>query len=603
MQELLAQAPPLGCCIIRQAMLDIRSSRRLHRCYAVLIFLVASAMLTTVLGLAACRKAPREVATPEERLSGTLRLPLNSDLPTLDPIHIIDVRSAAVARQIFSTLIRFDPDLRIVPDLAERWEVSEDRLHLTFHLKHGAYFSNGEEVTAQDFVYSFTRLADPANASERATLLRDVKGYQELRAGKAKVLAGVTAPERYQFKVELSKPYAPFLSSLAMTNFAVVPKEEVEKDAQLGAGYWSRHPVGSGPFMLADWQPDSYIRVEPNPDYFGPKALLDSVLYKVIPDATTQFEAYRNDELDATIIPVGSLRRVQNDPALESELLRQPLLVVQFYVFNMEKKPWKDFPFESKRALRQAVNYAIDREYISNEILEGRYEPFVGIIPPGLRAWYNPDNTLRPRYTYDVDKARQLIDVAGHPEGLFLPRIPMYYNNFAEYPQIALQVADFLRDVSIRVVPRVLEWATFLDTMQRGEFLLGRSGWVADFPDPDNFLWQLLASENRGSLGNWARYSNPEFDQLVEKARVEFDQQKRKLLYWKAEQIALEDAPWLFLFTQVNNMLLKSRVHGVRLSGMDVDASLPNVDLSKVYLRAEARASEGASGAPDARHL
>jgi len=384
-----------------------------------------------------------------------------------------------------------------------------------------------------------------------------------------------------------------------MTNFAVVPKEEVEKDAEMGAGYWSRHPVGSGPFKLAEWLADSYIRLEANAAYFGSEPSLASVLYKVIPDATTQFEAYRNDELDATIIPVGSLRRVQKDPGLRRELVRQPLLVVQFYVFNIEKKPWKDYPFESKRPLRQALNYAIDREYIADEILEGRYEPFVGIIPPGLTAWYNPDNRLRPRYTYDVDKARELLDNSGHPQGLFLPEIPMYYNNFAEYPQIAVQVADFLGDVSLQPRPQVLEWATFLDTMQGGDFLLGRSGWVADFPDPDNFVWQLLASENRGPLGNWSRYSNPEFDALVEQARVEFDEQKRKLLYWRAEQIALEDAPWLFLFTQVNNMLLKPRVRGVRLSGMDVDASLPNVDLSRVYLAAEDHGAADATAEGD----
>ena len=568
-------------------MLTNRNSGHAHALTAVLTVLLFAAVLMVSLGLAACRHRPQDVGTPAQRLSGILRLPLNSDVPTLDPIHIVDVRSAAVARQVFSTLIRFDSDLRIIPDLADGWEVSEDRMLLTFHLKHGARFTNGREVTAEDFVYSFTRLADPANASERATLLRDVKGYSELRQGKTKLLAGVSAPDKYTFKIELTKPYAPFLSSLAMTNFSVVPREEVQKDVELGTGYWSRHPVGSGPFKVAEWQPDSYIRLEANPDYFGAKPFLSGVLYKVIPDPTTQFEAYNTGELDASIIPVGSLRRVQSDPVLKKELLRQPLLVVQFYAFNMEKKPWKDFPFESKQALRQALNYAIDREYIANEILEGRYEPFVGVIPPGLKAWYNPENKLRPRYTYNVDKARDLIEEAGHPGGLFLPRIPMYYNNFAEYPQIAVQVADFLHDISIKVEPQVLEWGTFLDTMQTGDFVLGRSGWVADFPDPDSFVWQLLASENKGPLGNWARYSNPKFDELVEKARVEFDVQKRKLLYWQAEQIALDDAPWLFLFTQVNNMLLKSRVHGVRLSGMDVDASLPNVDLSKVYIRAE----------------
>jgi len=176
----------------------------------------------------------------------------------------------------------------------------------------------------------------------------------------------------------------------------------------------------------------------------------------------------------------------------------------------------------------------------------------------------------------------ELMDKAGHPQGLFLPTIDLYYNDFAEYPEIALQVANFLKDVSLKVKPKVLEWATFLDTMQSGNFVFGRSGWVADFPDPDNFLWQLLSSENLGPLGNWARFKNKQFDELVRKARTEFNVEKRRLLYWEAEKIALDEAPWLFLFTQTNNVLIKPYVKGVRLSGMDVDASLPNVDMSKV---------------------
>jgi len=553
-------------------------SFRFVSCTLALLFLIVS-----VFFVAGSCKGRREESNPSSTVErGILRLPLNSDLPTLDPIHIIDVRSAAVARQIFSTLVRFDSELKLVPDVAERWEVSPDKKHLRFVLRKGVRFTNGREVKAEDFVYSFNRLADPKNASERATLLIDVEGYRDFREGKADRLSGVRAISDYEFEIVLEKPYVPFLSSLAMINFAVVPKEEVEAKEQKVKGGFAREPVGSGPFKLKEWVPDSYVLIEANDDYFQGPPRIKGILYKVIPDLTTQFNAYINNEIDTANIPVGSLGKVKRDKKLSKELHRQSLLVIQYYVFNLEKPPFKDFLFESKKPLRQALNYAIDRDYICKVILEERYEPFVGIIPPSLKEWYNPENKFKPRYTYDIDKAMELMDKAGHPQGLFLPTIDLYYNDFAEYPEIALQVANFLKDVSLKVKPKVLEWATFLDTMQSGNFVFGRSGWVADFPDPDNFLWQLLSSENLGPLGNWARFKNKQFDELVRKARTEFNVEKRRLLYWEAEKIALDEAPWLFLFTQTNNVLIKPYVKGVRLSGMDVDASLPNVDMSKV---------------------
>ena len=562
------------------------------------ITLLTAILLAGLFSFLSCNGAgPQSAQSNSQRLAGTLKLPLDSDVPTLDPIHITDVRSASVARQIYSTLIRYDHDLRIVPDLAESWEVSADKLRLKFNLRQGARFSNGREVTAEDFVYSFNRLADPKEISERSTLLRDVVGFQDFRAGRAEGLAGLSAPDPHTFVIRLAKPYSPFLTSLAMINFAVVPREEVEAPGEGESSPWARHPVGSGPFKLADWKTDSHILLEANPDYYRGAPYLQHILYKVIPDLNTQFNAYLNNELHATNLPVGSLRDIMNDPEYEGEFRRKAQMAIQFYVFNMEKDPWKEHLFEkeTKKYLRQALNYAINREYIANEILEGRYEPFVGIIPPALAEWHNPANRVEPRYTYDVDEARELLEKAGYPQGMFLPTIPMYYNAFSVYPIVALQVQDFLGDISVKVDPQVLEWSTFLTTMRNGDYLFGRSGWVADFPDPDSFLWQLLASENKGIHDNWARYSNPEFDQLVEEARVEFDRDKRRTLYWRAEQIALEDAPWLFLFAQTTNVLIKPEVRGLTISGMDVDASFPNVDFSQVYIK-PAEAAPGAGG-------
>jgi oligopeptide transport system substrate-binding protein len=546
--------------------------------YLALVFLVG-AVLTS------CnRKGDSAQQQTTQRERTTLRLPLDSDVPTMDPIHITDVRSASVARQIFSTLVRYDKDLKLVPDIAERWEVASDKLTLRFYLTKGAKFQNGREVTAEDFVYSLTRLADTKEVSERATLMRDVVGYSDFRSGKAVNLAGLSAPDPYTLQIKLSKPYSPFLATLAMINFAVVPREVIEAAPKDQPGYWAHHPVGSGPFTMQEWKTDTYTLLKAFPDYFLGKPKLDSILYKVIPDMTTQLNAYENGEIDATNIPVGSLRRIMDDPNYKSQFHRKDLLAIQFYVLNMEKDPWMGRMFGTQKQLRQALNYAINREYISQEILEGRLKPFVGIIPPAMTEWYNPANKVEPRYNYDVDKARALLEASGHPQGMYIPSMPMYYNNFSFYPQVAMQMNDFLRDISVKVEPQALEFSTFLDTMRRGDYFIGRCGWVADYPDPDTFLWQLLASENAGWQDNWARYKNPNFDALVEQARVEVDKEKRKLLYWQAEQIAIDDAPWIFLFAQTSNVLIKPGVQGLELSGMDVDASFPNNDMSKVRI-------------------
>lgn len=550
----------------------------LAACHSLALMICAAAFLS-------CNNRDVHVEKPvatSERL--TLRLPLDSDVPTLDPIHITDVRSAAVARQLFSTLVRYDKDLKLVPDVAERWEVSPDKLTLRFYLAKGVKFQNGRELTAEDFVYSFNRMADPKEVSERASLLRDVVGYGAFRDGKAAKLEGVVSPEPNTLEINLSKPYSPFLASLAMINFAAVPREIVEAAPKDQPGYFARHPVGSGPFMLEEWKTDSYILLKSFPGYFKGKPNLEAVLYKVIPDLTTQLNAYENGELDAANIPVGSLRRLSRDPEYKDQFHRKDLIAIQFYVINMEKDPWMDRTFANKKMLRQALNYAINREYIAEEILEGRFQPFIGIIPPAMTEWYNPANKVEPRYSYNVDMARKFLEESGHPQGMYIPKMPMYYNNFSVYPHMAMQMADFLRDISINVDPQTLEWTTFLDTMRGGNFLIGRCGWVADYPDPDTFLWQLLASENAGWQDNWARYKNPKFDELVEKARVEFDKEKRKLLYWQAEQIAIEDSPWIFLFAQTANVLINPSVQGIELSGMDVDASFPNNDLFKVRI-------------------
>ena len=168
---------------------------------------------------------------------------------------------------------------------------------------------------------------------------------------------------------------------------------------------------------------------------------------------------------------------------------------------------------------------------------------------------------------------------------MFFPETTrLLYNDFSEHPDIAVQIEAFFRDVSVKAKPEAADFAAFQEKIREGNFSISRGDYIADYPDPDAFLWRLLSSENSGVFGNWARWQNDEFDTLVEQARAELDPGKRRLLYWQAERIALEEAPWIFLFTQTANILLKPEVKGITVSGLDIDASFPNNDLSRVFI-------------------
>lgn len=627
-------------------------------------------LLTLAAGLfalAGCKQKPENGGGNGDAAAvHEIRIPLDTDVPTLDPAHMVDVTSFAVGSQIFSRLVRFDENVKLQMELAENYTVSSDNLTITFKLKKGVYFHDhpafgGEprELDAEDFVYSFTRLIAPATASERGSLLFQVKGAREYfftrqfpvtarylitgpfveegepeltldrlkenikyvvfseevdlerldadldrnikenpkgvnpevkeqlerlipLASPPETVTGLAAPDKYTFTVTLGETFGPFIQMLAMINFSPVPHEVIESMADKDE--FSRKPIGTGPFRLAEWKVDQYILLEPNPQTHKPKPRLTAIRYLVEPDRQTQFQKYLNNELDVANVPTGQYSKIKNDEALSKELHREDQFVIVFFVLNLTKTPWKNEVFQDKRAIRQAVNYAIDRDYICDVILEGRYRPFVGLIPPSMKEWTNPEIALRPRYSYNTEMARQLLDQGGHPQGILLPPIKLSSDRKGDYPAILTEVQGDLRNISLKADLNFMEWATYIDAMENNKLQFFRLGWVYDYPDPDSLIFTLLHSSQRGASGNFAWYRNRDVDKLIEDARRTFDVNKRRALYWQIEQMVLEDAPWIFGFTLTSNVLIKPWVRGVKLSGMDTDASLPNTDMSKVWL-------------------
>ena len=497
--------------------------------------------IIVILNLSGCGSPPEE----SERI---FRFRLGSDPPSLDPIHATDTSSAAVVFRIFEGLIEQDPEtLEIVPSLAESWEISKDGITYTFHLKKGVRFHNGREMTSDDFLYNFERCLTPENISERSWVLAPIKGAKDMLNGRAETLTGMETPDDYTVILHLEEPFTPFISYLTMEAARVAAREGIESDQFT--------PIGTGPYKFISWDHDIRVSLEANEDYHGGETGIQRVDYEVVPDVGVAFQKFIAGELDlVNQIPPGQLTLIKGK--YPESVRIWPYLRNEYIGFNHTRPP-----FKNNLKLRQALCRAVDRESIVKNLLEGASIPANSILPPGIRG---KDVTIEG-YGYDPDKARQLLTEAGYPGGKGLPEIALWYNTDEMHQQIAQIVQDSFRKIGVDIRLKSLDWPAYLKACQSFEPDMFRMGWVADIADADNFLYILLDSKQFGAPGNYSGYSNPEFDRLVEEARVSLDEDHRIELYKKADRIATEDACWIMLTYTKLRMLFNPDYEGLVL--------------------------------------
>ena len=537
--------------------------------------LVLRACLTAVVVAGACvPRPPQERASlspfkPETVRESVYRFPLPADPPTLDPAHVTDTVSDSVMKRLFDGLVRFDTELKIAPSIAESWIVSEDGLTYKFFLRKDVEFHNGRVVVSDDFLYSFTRILDAATRSERAQMLFLVKGAREFYEGKVKQVAGLEAPDEHTFKITLAKPYAPFLGVLAMTNFCVVPREEVEKDAE---GF-AQHPVGTGAFVFSSWDRDNQVVLKANRKYFRGSPKIDVLVFKITPDENTRYQMFMNGDLEHTDIPFGKMAEIMRDPTRAAMVHGVTAMDMYCYGFQTQKAP-----FDNK-FLRLAFNYAVDKESVIKNILESRGEWQKTYVPPGS-FYFKQDSA---GYPYDPEKARKYLARAGYPGGKGLAEVTLNIDQQQLSRQIAQQVQEDLRQIGVKVRLEQTDWATFLDRVYAGEPSFFQNTWLADYPDPDNWLYVLLESTQAGAQGNITRFAHSKFDHYVRLARQTVDENERAYLYGKAEDVALAAAPWLLLYWRKNLTLVQPYVKGLTITAMDRTPQLNNTPMDKVY--------------------
>ncbi len=488
--------------------------------------------------------------TDNDRLPGYLYLRLNNNPTTLDPALITDVQGGGIAAKLFNGLVRFNENLDIVPDIARSWSLSPDQLTYTFRLRRNVKFSNGRKVTAHDFQYSFERVLMPKTKAPLTWVLDRVEGAGDFIAGRTTGVSGIRVVNDQILVLKLEKPFGPFLSLLAMSTAYVVPREEVER---LGQDFGT-HPVGSGPYVLAEWKHGQHIILTAREDYFegGPK--LNGIYFRIIPEDLTAVMEFDTGRLDVLLIPASEYRRYTSDPAWRDQVFGMTGLNSYYIGLNCTRPPFNDV------RVRRAVNMAIDRQHILNTVFEKRGVLAAGPVPPGL---WKTRTFMRGAvgYKYDPEKAKAWIRQAG-VEGA---TIKIYISADPEVLDIIEVVQSYLAKVGLKSEITQLDWSAFKHAVNEGEPDAFWLSWWADYPDPENFLFPLFHSASVGSSGNRTRCLDPELDRLIETAQRTLNEKQRYRLYQEAEDRIIKNAPWIFMWHKADYFVVQPWVKDFKI--------------------------------------
>jgi len=482
---------------------------------------------------------------------------------TLDPAISSEMTSHAYIMQIFSGLVRLDENLDVVPDIAESWERSEDGKTYTFYLRHEVKFHSGREVKASDFKYSWERACDPATGSQTAaTYLGDIVGAQEMLAGEAGEISGIKVLDDYTLEVTSDAPQAYFLCKLTYPTAFVVDRVSVET-----GGSWWRQPDGTGPFKLEEWEPDQQLILRRNELYYGHPAGVKQVIFHFL--SGMPMAMYEKGEIDITSVSMYYIDQIRDKSGpFYQELDITPELSLYYIGFDTTRAPFDDIN------IRRAFCSAVDKGRIVRLILRDMVTEAKGILPPGMPGYNENFESL----DYNVEKAKEFIAVSKYGSAANLPPITItvsgYGNNIPDY--LGAIVQGWQQNIGVEVMVRQLEPENYLYYVKQERDEMFLLGWVADYPDPHNFLDNLFYT---GSENNIFGYGNPELDKLLTQAAVEQDNAIRFSIYQQAEQEVIEEAPCLPLWFGINYTLVKPYVQDYELNPLGI------ADLSKVWMK------------------
>ncbi len=510
------------------------------------VILICS-LLVFYLPNAVCQ--PRQEA-PTPTIEGTVLNLYAIDPWTLDPAVSGEMTSHEYIMQIFGGLVTLDDNLEPAPDIAQRWQVSDDGRTYTFYLRNDVRFHNGREVKAEDFKYSWERACDPETRSlTAATYLGDIIGVKEVLKGKAKEISGVRVIGDYTLQVTIDAPKSYFLSKLTYPTAFVVDRANV----QSGREWWHR-PNGTGPFKLRQWEENSLLVLEKNELYYGEMAEVDFVAFHLW--AGVPMNMYETGEIDVTGVSLAYIDKVTDKVSpFYQELEVVPELSFFYIGFNTTKPPFDD------ANIRRAFSQAIDKDKLVSLVFRDMMQPANGILPPGMPGF----NKNLSGLDFDIDRAKELIATSRYGDVSKLPSITITTMGWGGLISQGLEaiVYEWRQNLGVEVQVRQLEPQRFLYHLRQEKDEMFYMGWVADYPHPQDFLEVLFHSS---ADNNYGEYTNPEVDALLEKAGLEQDRELSLALYQQAEQKLVEDAACLPLWFGQNYILVKPYIKGYKLN-------------------------------------
>lgn len=513
------------------------------------------ALLTGILLiLTSCQKEPAEKVTVSHEKKyppvegGILISSMSSDPSSLIYMIAGESASAAIASNIFNGLLKYDKNLDLESDLAERWEISADKKTITFTLKPNLKWADGKPLTSADVLFTWQAVIDPKNASPYASDFGLVKQAE--------------APDEQTFRVSYDQAYAPALDSWA--GLQILPKHLLESQ-DLHTTAFARKPVGSHYYQLAEWKHGQHITLTRNPHSVLGPARIESLVTRIIPDNSAQFLELMADNIDSMgLDPIKYSRIIPARPELHKKLnLYKELGNSYTYLgFNLKHKPFDD------ARVRKAINYAIDKQEIIDGVYLGLGINIASPYKPGTR-WSNPD--LKP-YPYDPAKARQLLKEAGFTDTdgdgiLERDGKPFAFeiitnNGNKEREKTAIFIQRRLKEIGIDVSIRTIEWASFISRfIKTGDFDVVILGWGLGL-DPDQFnIWH--SSQQAPGQFNFIGYNNPMVDKLLEQGRTELDPEKRMKIYHEFAKVLLDDSPIVYLSAGYGLSAIHKRIQGI----------------------------------------
>lgn len=501
--------------------------------------------------------------TANQGKENIFRYAIRQNPTTLDPGAVEDGDTIDLLQQVFEGLVAYDETNAIKGVLAQDWTVSEDGTVYTFNIKQGVKFHSGRELTAEDFKKTIERNATPEYQSPTIlSYLSDIVGLKErvnkkpTDAGPAEI-TGIQVKDKYVLEITIDKPRPYFLGKLCYPVSWVVDTEKVAATEKIKN---VAEMVGTGPFMADRYEEGTITVLKANPDYHLGAPKLAGIERPVIRDSQARLNKYLGGQSDLIQLERQDVPAIQADDKVSSQLQFFPRPSI-FYV-GMNSRV---YPVLKNRLVRRAIAMAINKERIVKDVLQGHVQIANGIIPPGVPGHRQNANTIK----FDPAEAKRVLAQAGYPGGKGMPEMQVDVRMGAkDYQDVAEAVAsDLQNNLGLKVSVNPIEWGTYLDMRLKWKIGLFHMRWAADYLDPQNFLSMMLGTYSEDppfGPENRMDYSNKQFDALCQEADSIMDQPKRLQLYAQAEDLVLQDAPWVPIYFQRDAELISPRVKGIR---------------------------------------